>query len=160
VELIKRLDHDLLARVADQARTSDRLRQNYNFHAHDEKVQRFLNVFQPGTYVRPHQHLRSSDSNGFEFFLVVQGGLGMLLFDSEGQVIHQETLKAQGPTKGIELAEGAFHTLVALAPDTVILELKEGPYVPSNDKNFLPQFPQEGTSAASECVRVWEQMFI
>ncbi len=160
MESIKRLDHDLLAKIAAQARASDRLRQNYNFHAHDEKVQRFLNVLQPGTYVRPHRHLRSPDINGFEFFLVVQGAIGMLLFDAEGQIIHQEALKAQGPTQGLELAEGVFHTLVALTPDTVILELKEGPYLPSSDKNFLSQFPQEGTATAKEYVRVWEQMFI
>jgi len=59
----------------------------------------------------------------------------------------------------VELPEGTIHTLVALVPDTVILEFKEGPYEVAADKDFLPDFPAEGTAAARELVGIWEAEF-
>lgn len=157
--LIKRLNQELLDTTAQKALKSPRLRQNYDFHALPERVQRFINALQPGTYVRPHRHLRVPGVNGFEFFLVLQGALGMLILDEQGQVLHTEQISAQGPTRGIELAQGNYHTLVALEPNTVILELKEGPYEPATDKEFMQSFPQEGTSEAQQWVAKWERYF-
>lgn len=156
---VKRLTQELLNNIAQQARSSPRLRQNYNFHDPVEKVQRFVNVLQPDTYIRPHRHRRALGINGFEFFLVLQGDLGMIILNDEGQIIDRERVVAQGPTQGIELAEGTYHTLVALAPDTVILELKEGPYDSSTDKEFLTAFPAEGTMAAQDLVKTWQNYF-
>ena len=156
---IKYLTQDLLDTIAQKAHSSPRLRQNYNFHDLSEKVQRFVNVLQPGTYVRPHRHRRPSGINGFEFFLVVQGELGIIILDESGQILYKERVSAAGPTRGVELPEGIHHTLVALAPDTVILELKEGPYEPSTDKEFLDAFPSEGTPAARHLVETWQAIF-
>ncbi len=156
----KRLSQELLDAVAEQSRSSPRQRQNYNFHEPSEKVQRLLNVLQPGTYVRPHRHPRPPEINGFEFFLVIQGEVGIILFDESGQILHTERITANGTTRGIELAQGIYHTLVALVPDAVILELKEGPYNPSTDKEFIEDFPAEGTPAAEQMVEQWKGLFI
>jgi cupin fold WbuC family metalloprotein len=157
---IKRLTQELMDTIALQAENSPRLRQNYNFHELSEKVQRFINVLQPGTYVRPHRHLRPSDGNGFEFFLVLQGELGLLLLDEQGQIIDAERISVNGNVRGVELAEGSYHTLVCLAPNTVILELKEGPYNLQFDKEFLANFPSEGTIEAQKRVESWQKYFI
>lgn len=159
VPTIKRLTEELFEDIAQKARVSPRLRQNYNFHDLGERVQRFINVLQPGTYVRPHRHRRDSGVNGFEFFLVVQGELGMIIMDESGQVLSKERVSAKGFTRGVELEEGTYHTLVALAPDTIVLELKEGPYDPSTDKEFL-DFPAEGTAAAQQLVTTWQNYFV
>ncbi len=156
---LQRLSRALLAEVAEQARLSSRLRQNYNFHAHEERVQRFLNAMQPGTYVRPHRHCPVAGANRFEFFLALQGALGLLVMDERGQVTHTERISAQGEVRGIELAQATFHTLVVLAADTVIFELKEGPYHAETDKEFLPMFPLEGTPEAAQWVKTWEGYF-
>ena len=156
---IKRLTQSLFDTVAEEALMSPRLRKNHNFHALPDTVQRFLNVLQPGSYVRPHRHLRPKGSNGFEFFMVLQGEIGFLAFDEQGQVIKTEHLKAHGPTYGLELAEGQFHSLIALTPNTVMFELKEGPYTPMKDKDFLSQFPQEGTEEAAQQVLTWTHLF-
>lgn len=156
---ITRLNQDLFDHIAQQARSRPRLRQNYNLHDLTEKVQRFINVLQPGTYVRPHRHLRGLEVNGFELFLVLQGELGVIILNDQGQTIDQERVSAYGPTQGIELAEGTYHTLVALAPDTVVVELKEGPYDPNTDKEFLSAFPLEDTSAARQLVETWQNYF-
>jgi cupin fold WbuC family metalloprotein len=145
--------------IAEQARTSPRQRQNYNFHKHHETVQRFLNVLQPGTYVRPHRHMRPEEKSGFEFFLVLQGAIGILILDESGAVIHTEKISATGTTRGVELGEGMFHTLIALEPDTVMFELKEGPYVPMDDKDFLQAFPLENTREAQQWLETWKQYF-
>lgn len=156
---IKRLNQELLNKIAQQARTSPRLRQNYNFHDLTEKVQRFINVLQPGTYIRPHRHLRVTGINGFEFFLVCQGELGIIILNESGQILDRELVSANGAVRGIELPEGTYHTLVALAPDTMILELKEGPYDSTTDKEFLNAFPLEGTDAAGQLVETWSGYF-
>lgn len=157
--LLKLLTQDLLDSIAQQASSNPRLRQNYNFHDLSETVQRFINVLQPGTYVRPHRHQRVPGVNGFEFFLVLQGELGMLVLDEQGQVTYTERIGAQNAVRGIELAEGTYHTLVALAPNTAILELKEGPYDRQTDKEFLTAFPEEETPAAQAQVEVWQRYF-
>jgi cupin fold WbuC family metalloprotein len=156
---LQRLDQDLFDAVAAAASAAPRRRLNHNLHAAPDLVQRFLNVLQPGTYVRPHRHLRDIPGAGFECFLVLQGAIGLLLFDAAGALIGLERLDSAGPLKGIELAEGAYHALVALSSDAVMFELKQGPYQPSADKDFLAGFPLEGTPEASLQERRWRALF-
>jgi cupin fold WbuC family metalloprotein len=156
---LKCLDQALFDAVAAEARSSARLRRNHNLHSEPELVQRFLNVMQPGTYVRPHRHLRSSPGEGFECFLVLQGSMGVLLLDPEGAVTQQLRLDGEGPLRGVEIPEGVFHTLVALAPDTVMFEIKQGPYQPASDKDFLAVFPAEGSPEARTQEGLWRRRF-
>ena len=156
---LQRLDQGLFDRVAHSARQASRLRMNHNLHEADDLVQRFINVLQPGTYVRPHRHLRDNSGEGFECFLVLQGAVGLLLFDPYGQVTLLERLDASGPLRGIELAENQVHSMVALEDDTVIFELKQGPYQPSSDKDFIAGFPLENTPEARDQERRWRDLF-
>ena len=152
------IDQQLFARMAAEARQHPRLRLNHNFHREQDPVQRFLNVLQPGTYVRPHRHHRNGSGAGFECFLVLQGAIGLLLFNRDGEVQQQLHLSAAGATRGIEVDEDQFHTLVALEADSVIFELKQGPYQPAKDKDFLSGFPQEGTPEAAVQEAQWRDM--
>jgi len=156
---VRRLDQDLFDRVAAEARRRPRLRCNHNLHQPDALVQRFLNVLQPGTYVRPHRHCREQPGTGFECVLVLQGAIGLLLLDADGAVRARERLEATGPLRGVELQQGTYHTLVALLPDTVMFELKQGPYIPTADKDFLAGFPLEGSADARRQERAWRQLF-
>ena len=79
--------------------------------------------------------------------------------NSAGDVVRSERLDANGKARGIELAEGLYHTLVVLEPDSVIFELKEGPYQASTDKDFLQMFPPEGNDECEKWVRSWEMLF-
>ena len=156
---LQRLDQELFERIAQRAIDNPRRRQNYNLHEPEDRVQRFLNVLQPGTYVRPHRHQRDRPGAGFECFLVLQGSVGLLLFDGSGQVIQHERLSASGPLRGIEVAENQLHSLVALEPNSVIFELKQGPYIPSDDKDFLATYPIEGTPEAVIQEQQWRELF-
>ena len=155
---IKKIDRDLFARVAAEARQHPRLRLYHNFHREQDSVQSFFNVLQPGTYVRPLRHRRNASGTGFECFLVLQGAIGLLLFNGEGELQQQLHLSAKGPTHGIEVAEDQFHTLVALEADSVIFELKQGPYQPAQDKDFLNGFPQEGKPEATMQEAQWRDL--
>ena len=73
---------------------------------------------------------------------MLQATIGLLQFNSEGEIHQQLHLSAKGPTHGIEIAEDQFHTLVALEADSVIFELKQGPYQPAQDKDFSMAFPR------------------
>ncbi|KEF43150.1 MAG: hypothetical protein ER33_02810 [Cyanobium sp. CACIAM 14] len=157
---LQRIDQTLFDTVAAAAAGSPRRRLNYNFHAPSDRVQRFLNVLQPGTYVRPHRHLRERPGEGFECFLVLQGAVGLLLLDGRGLVFQRERISAAGPVRGIELAEGVIHTLVALSADAVLMEIKQGPYQPAADKDFLAGFPPEGTEAAARQEAEWRALFV
>ena len=150
---LTRIDDQLLRAVSERAGQAERRRANHNLHQHPDLVQRFLNALQPGTYVRPHRHRRSTAGAGFECFVVLQGAIGLLLLDDSGAVLECHRLEAGGPLRGLELAEGQLHTLVALQPDSVIFELKQGPYQPTDDKDFLVNTPLEGSPEAA----VWEQ---
>ncbi len=156
---LKRIDQELFDGVAAGAARSPRLRLNHNFHGASDRVQRFLNVLQPGTYVRPHRHRRELPGEGFECFLVLQGEVGLLLLDADGRVLRSERISSAGPLHGIELAEGVIHTLVALSTDAVMMEIKQGPYRPIADKDFLPGFPLEGTEAAARQEAQWRALF-
>ena len=156
---LQRIDQALFDSVAAGASGSPRRRLNHNFHAPADRVQRFLYVLQSGTSVRPHRHRREPPGAGFECFLVLQGVVGLVLLDGGGRVLGHERISAGGPLFGIELAEGVIHTLVALSADAVLMEIKQGPYEPVADKDFLAGFPLEGTQAAAAQEKVWRALF-
>ena len=80
----------------------------------------------------------------------------ILVFDLGGGTFDVSVLE---PVRGLQLAEGAFHSLVALADDSVIFELKQGPYQPLADKDFLSAFPLEGELESVEQEAQWRSLF-
>ena len=70
---LQAIDKSLFDRVAAVARRKPRLRMNHNLHQESDLVQRFLNVLQPGTYVRPHRHVREHAGTGFGAFWCCRG---------------------------------------------------------------------------------------
>ena len=108
--------------------------------------------------MRPHRDRHNGSGTGFKLFLVLQGTVGLLLFNSEGDIQQLLHLSTKGPTHGIDVTEDQFHTLVALEADSVIFELKQGPYQPAQDKDFLNGFPQEGTTEAARQESQWRDL--
>ena len=50
---------------------------------------------------------------------------------------------------GCDIRPGVWHTIFALAPDTVLFEVKPGPYDPGVDKEFAPWSPPEHSPEAA-----------
>lgn len=141
------LSRSLVEDVTEASRTSPRRRIILPFHKREEELlHRMLNVIQPDSYVRPHRHLEPPKA---EAWVVLRGALAFFTFEDDGRVRDCLSLEAGGEHFGVDLAPGIFHGLVALAPDTVIYEVKNGPYAPASDKAFAAWAPAEGTPEAA-----------
>ena len=142
------IDDELLERVSRAASDSPRRRKNYNFHSSDDAAShRLLNAIEPGSYIQPHCH---SDPAKDETIIALRGRLGVVFFDANGTVTSTVELVPGGPTSGVNIPHGVFHSLVALAPGSVFFESKAGPYRPLTASEKADWAPAEGSSAASE----------
>lgn len=109
----------------------------------EARVQRLLNFVQPETYVRPHCHPLP---HATESMCLIEGSLDVLIFDETGIEIGRYALSRCNPI--IDLEPGTWHGMIVREPDTVIFEVKQGPYDAATDKKFAPWAPAEGTSEA------------
>jgi cupin fold WbuC family metalloprotein len=138
-----KIDQELLNDMAEKSRGSKRKRINYNFHkTPDDPLQRLLNTMQPGTYLQPHKH---ENPDKREVFIALTGRFLALEFDEQGNITDSIVLD---PAKGVYAAEvpaRTYHSIICLEPDSVIYELKDGPYDPADDKNFASWAPKEGS---------------
>ena len=112
-----------------------------------DSLHRMLNALQPHTYVQPHRHSAPPKA---ETLVVLQGAIGCAIFNETGTVEAMHVLGPNRRTFGIDIHAGVFHTFVALEPDTVVFEVKNGPYEKVSDKDFAPWAPREGAPGAPE----------
>lgn len=132
------LTPELRATGLAESRSSPRGRMLLPIHRNQHAlVQRMVNFLQPGTYIQPHQHPREFAT---ETILVMSGELGFLTFSESGDLLTTHRL-AVGEL--IDIEARVWHGVLALAPDTVILEIKRGPY-DDTDKVFADWAPAEG----------------
>jgi cupin fold WbuC family metalloprotein len=121
---------------------------NHNFHEDfSDPIQRFLNAWEPGSYLRPHRHLNPPKR---EVFLVLQGRFAVATFDDDGNIIEKFILDPAKGNFAVELAAGEWHTVIPLETGSVAYELKDGPYDPIDDKDFANWAPKEGEEGCDE----------
>lgn len=130
------------------SRESPRRRMIQKIHKSDDAgVHRMFNALQPGTYVTPHRHLNPRKE---ETILVVSGAMLLIRFSDEGDIVGKLLLQPGTEFFGVDVAPEVYHTYIALKPDTLIFEVKDGPYEASSDKDFPDWAPREGTEEANE----------
>ena len=151
------IDTSLLEATTAAARESPRRRKNHNFHTPaSEMANRLLNAVEPGSYIPPHRHL---DPAKDETFVVLRGRLGLVCFDEAGDITRLAVLDPGGEVVGANIPHGTYHTLVSLAPGSVFLETKAGPYAPIGDEERAPWAPREGDPQAADYLARLEQLF-
>jgi len=123
-----------------RAMASPRHRAIVRYHEHEEAIQRMLNAVEPESYVRPHRH---ADPAKLEVFLALRGR-GRVV-DEAGAVTSVVTMAAHGPTWGVEIPAGVWHSLIVDEPGTVLYEVIEGAYTPSTHKDYADWAPPEGS---------------
>lgn len=148
---MKIFDAQYLDDLTGKAKVSPRLRQHRNVHqSYQEVSQRLFNAIEPGSYIRPHRHV--SDPRD-ELLVAVRGVMAMVTFDDQGAVTN--VLRFGSERHGDEMAAGAevssstWHTVIALEPGCVLLEVKAGPFDPNQPKDLAPWAPEESSDAAS-----------
>ena len=141
-----KITDQLIGEISKNARKSARKRYNYNFHKNEnDHIQRFLNALEPDTYLRPHKH-ESPDK--VEIFLILKGRVLVIEFDNCGKIIDSIILDSDEGNNGVEIPPKAWHSLIALEEDSVVYEIKEGPFMKEADKTFADWSPEEGTKEA------------
>ena len=152
------LDASTIQQGVEASRASPRRRIILPLHRSEtEGVQRMLNFMQRGSYARPHCHPAPEN---IENVAVLQGSVGFIVFEPTGEVRSIHRLEAGNPASClVDIEPGVWHTLVPLADDTVIMEIKRGPYHAATDKTFAVWAPEEGSPNAPDYLRQLEAVF-
>ena len=148
---MKVFDQQMLDELVQKAQASPRRRANLNVHADlHEPVQRLFIAIEPQSYVQPHRH---PEAEKWEFFWLVRGRIAALFFDESGEVKRRVELDLAGPVFGFEVPPNTWHTVIALEPGSIFMEVKQGPYTQLSDKDFAAWAPKEGEAG---CEAAWQ----
>ena len=149
---MKVFSSDYLNELTAQAQGSPRKRQHRNIHeSYADACQRLFNAIEPGSYIPPHRH--AADPRD-ELLIAVRGLMALVEFDEQGKVTGVVRFGAsrngEGLAVGAEVSANTWHTVIALVPGCVLLEVKAGPFDPNQPKDLAPWAPDEGSAAAAE----------
>lgn len=149
---MKIIDKLLIVDLIQKAYDSPRKRAHYNLHPElEDPVQRLCVAAHEGSYIRPHRH---SEPYKWELFIILQGSASALFFDGEGVVTDRVELSIENSRFGVEIPPQMWHTLVITSPETVLMEIKPGPYYPLSDKDFAQWAPEENSNAADSFEKI------
>ena len=119
--------------LSEQARQSERLRMNLDLRGDKtDTSQRMLNALQPGTCVPIHRHRTTPES-----VFILRGSVRETFYDDHGHVTETHLLQAGGECVGLQIPAGQWHTIESLEPGTVIVEMKDGAFVPTSDEDIM-----------------------
>lgn len=143
---------DFLNELTAQAQDSPRKRQHRNIHeSYADPCQRLFNAIEPGSYIRPHRH--AADPRD-ELLIAVRGYMALVTFDEQGMVTGVVRFgvdqNGEGLAIGADVFANTWHTVIALEPGCVLLEVKAGPFDPNQPKDLAPWAPDEGSATATE----------
>ena len=149
---MKRFTAEYLNDLSLQAQSNPRLRQHRNIHQdYNEPCQRLFNAIEPASYIHPHRH--AADPRD-ELLIAVRGLMDLVTFDDSGAV--KGVLRIGSEKYGPDIAVGAevpantWHTVIALEPGCLLLEVKAGPFDPNQPKELAPWAPEENSVLAEQ----------
>lgn len=91
-----------------------------------------LNAVEPETVVPKHRHPTKDES-----FVVLRGKVKVSTYNDDGSVIESVVLCQEDGRYGVDIPKNVWHNLESLAPNSVIFECKEGPFVPHEEEGVL-----------------------
>ena len=145
------IDNKLIKKTIDSSRNNPRKRIILPFHKlPSDSLHRMLNALQPTSYVQPHRHY---DPPKAESIIVLKGAIIFVEFNNTGGIKNFYQLSSESFNIGIDIEPGIFHTFFAVVEDTVLFEVKPGPYEQSSDKDFASWAPAEGSENAIEYLK-------
>lgn len=123
---------ELIKDIIEQAKSSTRLRKNYNFHVSlDAPCQRMLNTMLVGTKFEIHRHTNTSET-----FVILKGKLDLIYYNDNAEETERFRIDPAIGNYGINIPAGQWHSLEIL-DDATIFETREGPYIPVSKENGL-----------------------
>ena len=149
--MYKLLNVGTLKQLTEKAVTNQKKRMHLNLHSSpSEPVQKIFNAISKDSYIRPHRH--SSDLKE-ELLIVLIGEITLVIFDDTGEVIQARLLggnESSYENFAVEIEPCTWHTVISNSHDTVILEIKAGPFDPNFSKDPAKWAPFEGSKEARE----------
>lgn len=132
--MLMKIDDRLLDSLTEQAKSSERLRMNMDLrNSSADTSQRMLNAIEPGSEVPIHRHCTTSET-----VVVLRGRLIEEFYDDlECRCTDAIELSADGPVRALNIPAGQWHTVRVLESGTVIMEVKDGPYIPTSPTDIL-----------------------
>ena len=136
------IDNTLLDSLLEQAKSSPRLRQNFDLRTSTEDTsQRMLNALQPNTVVPIHRHTDTSET-----VICLCGRLEEIIYEEVVEYVREETSRTEEVLRkqtfkevsrqllcpaeglyGVQVPAGAWHTIRVIEP-SVIFEAKDGAF--------------------------------
>ena len=127
------LNTTLLDNLSAQAKSSTRLRMNYDLRdSSDDESQRMLNAIEPGTVIPIHRHTMTSED-----VVILRGRAEEVFYDNTGKETGRYLLVPGSDTPAIHVPIGQYHTCQSLASGTVIIEFKNTKYDPETTEDIL-----------------------
>jgi len=137
---MKKFCKDESARLSLKALGSERKRAHHLLHeSHSDKVQRLVIALIKNSYIQPHYH---ELDNQWESFVVLSGSVKLITFTEDGVVLTSEDIE-QGCI--VEIEPMTIHTLVSNSDESLIYEIKEGPFVENYSKCNMNWAPKENS---------------
>lgn len=127
------IDTALLDALTAQAKTSPRLRMNFDLrNTPEDQSQRMLNALEPGTVMPIHRHQNTSET-----VVVLRGKVKWLYYNDKGVLTDTILVEAGGNICGLSVPMGQWHSLECLETGSVILECKDGAWEALKEENVM-----------------------
>ena len=146
-----------LKELNESAVSNSRLRQHLNIHdSFQEPCQRLFNAVNVRSYIQPHRHFLDSKK---ELLLAVKGKFAIIEFSGIGGFKNftifgsEKYCNSEDSSYGVEIPTECWHTVIALVKGSVLLEVKQGPFIPDSAKELASWAPSAGSSAVDDYVR-------
>ena len=128
------INQAILDNLTEQAKASPRLRMNLDLrNSADDQSQRMLNAIEPGSPLPIHRHRHTSET-----VVCLRGRVVEEFYDELERICTEAIeLTPNGQTVALNIPAGQWHTLRSLESGSVILEVKDGKFEPTQDVDIL-----------------------
>jgi len=124
----------ILDDLTAKAKESPRLRMNLDLrNSAEDQSQRMLNAIEPESVVPIHRHQKTSET-----VVCLRGRVVEEYYDELERICTEAIeLTPNGPVVALNIPAGQWHTLRSLESGSVILEVKDGKFEPTQDCDVL-----------------------
>lgn len=140
---------DFLDCLIKDAEKSQRLRAHSNIHeSYQDSVQKIFIALKADSYIRPHRHTLDPKE---ECLIAIRGLMSLVLFTDQGEVMSitifggEKYAENMPIGSGVQISANTWHTVIPLSENSILFEVKDGPFNANIAKEFASWSPAEGS---------------
>ena len=128
-----KIRQELLDELTGKGKASARLRMHFDLRdSAEDGSMRMLNAMEPGTVMPIHRHQKTSET-----MVILRGRLVEEYYSEAGVCTETIEMYPGGAVVALNIPAGQWHSLRVIESGTVILEMKNGPYVPIGPEDIM-----------------------